>query len=115
MRLDEKQKLFAKLVGTFLVKLHEKGYEVKIGEVKRTQAQADENARTGRGISTSLHLLLLAIDIELYKKGTWLRDKEDYRLAAEVWTGLHELCRAGYYWKTFNDPGHFSVSHQGRE
>ena len=115
MNLHEKQKLFAKLFGQFLVKLHEVGYEVKIGEVKRTKIRALLNAVTGKGIAKSLHLLLLAADIELYKNYRWLRNKEDYREAAEIWTSLHPLCAAGYYWKNKKDWFHFSVMHDGRQ
>ncbi len=115
MTLHEKQKLFAMLFGQFLVKLHMAGYEVKIGEVKRTKARALLNAVTGKGIAKSLHLDLIAVDIELYKDDQWLRSRKDYKEAAEIWTSLHSLCRAGYYWATRYDPNHFSLEHEGRE
>ena len=110
MTLHEKQLLFGILFPRFLMQLHSMGYGVKIGEVKRTQEQADINAATGAGISNSLHLILLAGDIELYRDGTWLTEIEQYKEAAETWESMHELCTAGYY---FGDGHHFSITHEG--
>ena len=115
MNLHSKQLLFALLFGQFLVWLHYQGYKVKIGEVKRTKIQALKNAITGKGIIRSLHILLLAADIELYRNGKWLKKKEDYKEAAEHWTDMHPLCRAGYFWKFRIDPFHFSITHKGRQ
>lgn len=110
MNLHQKQLLFGDLFVKFLAELHARGYQHKNGEYKRTVEQAQLNAESGVGIENSLHLLLLAADIELYKDGKWLKTCEDYKEAAELWESMHELCAAGYY---FNDGNHFSVRHNG--
>ncbi len=110
MNIHQKQLLFGYLFNDFLSQLHAMGYEHKNGEYKRTPYQASRNAKLSVGVRNSLHLLLLAADIELYKDGKWLRDCEDYKGAAELWESMHELCSAGYY---FQDGNHFSITHNG--
>ena len=115
MKLGEKQELFARQFGHLLTHAYILGYQVRIGEVQRTQAQANENARTGVGISNSLHLDKLAGDINLFKDGKYLTDPEEYRALGEFWCSMHELNRWGGNWKTRSDPFHFSVKHRGIE
>lgn len=125
MNLHEKQLLFGKLFPEFLVELQgsEYGYQVKFGECKRTPEQAEWNFRHGLGIANSLHIYLLAGDIELYKDGHWLhteKDLESFRPAAELWISKHELCRAGFFFKKPDgsigkDPFHYSITHNGIE
>lgn len=110
MNLHKRQLLFGKLYAEFIVKLHELGYEVKHGETKRSKLQALANAATGKGIANSLHIKLLAGDLELYKDGKWLTKIEDYKEAAELWESMHYLCSAGYY---FGDGNHFSITFRG--
>lgn len=110
MNLHRRQLLFGKLFSEFIVKLHELGYEVKHGETMRTKAQALLNVATGRGIARSLHIKLLAGDLELFKDLKWLTELEDYKEAAELWESMHYLCTAGYY---FGDGPHFSITYQG--
>lgn len=112
MNLHTKQLLFGDLFPKFLVQLHVLGYQVKIGEVKRTEAQAAANAESGAGIADSLHLDLLAGDIELYRDGKWLTHVEDYERAAILWESMHPLCSAGY---RFGDGHHFSIMHRGKK
>lgn len=86
------------------------GYECVIGEVKRTQAQAEANALAGIGIQHSLHLLSLAVDLNLFKNGIYQTDTEAYRPLGEFWESL-----GGSWGGRFKSPdgNHFSLSYQG--
>ena len=110
MNLHNKQLLFGELFPRFILILHDLGYQVKIGEVKRTKNQAKLNELNGTGISNSLHTKLLAADIELYKNYQHLTQLDDYKEAAEIWEKMHGYCRSGYY---FGDGHHFSITHEG--
>jgi hypothetical protein len=117
MTLGEKQRLFLQLLGQFLVWIYEAGYAVSGGELERSQAQADANAASGAGISNSLHLKRLAIDLNLFllNDGKWEYQglTEAYRPLGEKWKSLHELCRWGGDFQTRPDGNHFSLEHEG--
>lgn len=116
MTLGEKQRLFMQLFGEFLVWIYQAGYAVSGGELERSQAQADANAASGAGISNSLHLKRLAIDLNLFLliDGKWEYQQlsEAYRPLGEHWKSMHELCRWG---GDFSKPdgNHFSLLHEG--
>ncbi len=63
MTLGEKQRLFARLVGEWIVWAYAEGYEITFGEAQRSIAQAVANARSGSGIANSLHLIRLALEV----------------------------------------------------
>jgi hypothetical protein len=113
MTLGEKQRLFTKLVAQFITWAYSMGYEFTLGEALRTQAQADLNARTGTGISNSLHLVKLAIDLNLFIGGVWQTDTRAYKPLGEYWKSLHPLCRWGGDFVRLPDGNHFSLEHNG--
>lgn len=88
------------------------GYKVRGGELERSQAQAVDNASSGKGISNSLHLIRLAIDLHLFKDGKYLDTSEAHRPFGEFWKALNPLCAWG---GDFSKPdgNHYSVSHNG--
>lgn len=111
--LLEHQQRFARLVGVFLTWIHRQPqYAVTFGEVKRTQAQAGANATSGAGISNSLHLLSLAVDLNLFVNGTFVTDVESYRPLGDYWMSLDKECAWGGLW-TKPDADHFSLSFNG--
>ncbi len=137
MRLGAKQELFARLLPRLLDKAHELGFEVRVGEVYRTEAQAEWNADHCRkcqlersafvhhpngggvkhtfvaiGIRDSLHRKKLAVDLMLFKDGEWLKESEDYTELGVWWEQQNELARWG---GRFSNPdgGHFSLHHRG--
>lgn len=114
MTLGEKQRLFAKLLGDFLVWIFtEPGRGVTGGEWERSQAQADANAASGAGISNSLHLKRIAVDLNLFLNGEYQNMTEAYRELGEHWKSLHPLCRWGGDFQTRPDGNHFSIEHEG--
>lgn len=117
MTLGEKQRLFMQLLGQFLIWIHGSGYAVTGGELERSQAQADANAASGVGISNSLHLKRLAIDLNLFLRveGQWEYQQlsEAYQPLGEKWKSMHELCRWGGDFQTRPDGNHFSLEHEG--
>ena len=117
MTLSEKQRLFMQLLGQFLVWIYKAGYTVTGGELERSQAQADANAASGAGISNSLHLKRLAIDLNLFllNDGKWEYQQlsEAYQPLGEKWESMHELCRWGGRFHAHPDGNHFSLTHEG--
>ncbi len=110
MTLGEKQRLFPLMVAKLIVFAYEQGYELTFGEAQRSQAQADANAKSGKGISNSLHLKRLAIDLNLFKNGVYLTKSEDYTLLGEYWESI-----GGSWGGRFSRPdgNHFSIEHEG--
>lgn len=93
---------------------YENGYEVVGGELKRDQRIADLNAAAGVGISKSLHLASLAIDLSLFKDGQYLDQTFDYAGLGAYWKSLDPLCRWGGDFVSLPDGGHFSLEWEGR-
>ena len=112
MTLRQKQSLFARMVALLILKAYEMGYEITFGEAWRTPEQAQRNAAAGRGISNSLHIDRLAIDLNLFKDGKFLTSTEAHRPLGEWWEQQHPLARWG---GRFNDGNHYSLEHGGRK
>ncbi len=113
MTLSEKQRLFAKFLGEFLVWIYAQGYEVVGGDWHREKSQAVINASTGTGILHTLHLLSLACDLSLFIQGIYQKESETYRPLGDKWKSFHPLCRWGGDFTTIKDGGHFSMEHEG--
>ncbi len=90
----------------------EKGYEMTAGEWLRTPEQAMINAQNGSGIVHSLHLIRLAVDLNLFKDGALLSTKEDYQPLGDYWCSLDPLCRWGGNFQRV-DADHFSITYEG--
>lgn len=112
MTLREKQSMFVRLVANLIRYATDQGYEFTFGEAWRTPEQAKLNAASGKGISNSLHIDRLAIDLNLFKDGKFLSTTEDHRPLGEWWEKQHPLCAWG---GRFNDGNHYSIQHEGRK
>lgn len=115
LTLGEKQRLFARLLGEFLVWIFSQKYEVTLGEVLRTKLQATANAASGAGISTSLHLLSLAVDLHLFVNGVYQTDSSAYKVLGDKWKSMHPLACWGGDFPNHPDGNHFSITHEGRK
>lgn len=114
MSLAQKQQLFARLIGEFLVWIYDADgpLAVTFGEAYRTAEQAALNAQHGTGIANSLHRIRLAIDLNLFVNGVYQTSSEAYRELGEKWESMHSLARWGGRF-TRPDGNHFSLEHDG--
>jgi hypothetical protein len=113
MTLGEKQELFMECLAVHLSWLVANGYKIRGGELQRDPRIAEANAATGAGISNSLHILKLAIDLNLLRNGVMLTDTADHATSGAHWKSLHPLCRWGGDFTTRPDGNHYSVEHNG--
>jgi hypothetical protein len=89
MKLGEAQRLFASRVPRLIDKVYDMGYECSIGDVfrdPRSHGKFGDFKAYGR--PESAHKLKLAIDLNLFKDGRYLRDTEAHRPFGEYWKGL---------------------------
>lgn len=101
MTLGQKQEQFSEMVSRLLVKAQELGYKVRIGHVLRCR-----DCKVGQ--VNSLHKEKLAIDINLFKNGVWLKNSEDHKELGEWWESI-----GGSWGGRFNDGNHYSLSYRG--
>jgi len=103
MTLREKQSKFAKMVPLLILFAYEKGYEVTLG---------DAWAKTGhcRG---SFHYKRLAIDLNLFKDGKYLRNTKDHEPLGLFWESLDPECTWGGRFKP-PDGNHYSYCEKKR-
>jgi hypothetical protein len=106
-----KQIRFAQMVGQLITWAYAHGYGLTFGEALRTQEQANLNAASGKGISNSLHILKLAVDLFAFRDGSRLLTVEDYRPLGEYWESIGGSW--GGRFTTRPDADHFSLSHGG--
>ena len=105
-----KQQKFSVMVASLIKFLTEKGYGITLGEAWRTPEQAALNAAKGIGIKNSLHADRLAIDLNLFLDGVFLRNPESYQLAGDYWVAI-----GGTWGGRFGDANHFSLPNEGRK
>jgi len=113
MKLGKKQELFMRLLPKLINKAHEMGYEIRGGDLfrdKRVHGIVGE--KVGYGYKNSAHKLKIAIDLNLFENGIWLRNTEDHKELGIWWEAQHELCRWG---GRFNDGNHYSLEHNGNK
>jgi len=110
--LHVKQVTFARLLPRLIDKAFELGFEVSVGEVLRTKAQAEANAASGAGISNSVHLLSLAVDLNLFKDDAYITDSTGHDQLGLFWKSLGPDNRWGgdFARRDFN---HYSITYQG--
>lgn len=108
--LLQQQHKFAAMLPQLINAAIVQGYQVTLGECLRTQAQATANAVAGIGISNSLHLDRLAIDLNLFRDGQYLTATSDYAPLGQYWESI-----GGTWGGRFNDGNHFSLAYRGRK
>lgn len=112
IKLVEKQQLFAKLVARLIDKAVDLGFDVTFGETWRPPEWAEIMAQRGKGIRRSLHVDRLAVDLNLFRDGTYLVSTDAHRPLGEWWEKQHPLCAWG---GRFGDGNHYSLTHGGRK
>lgn len=88
MTVRQKQSLFIKLLARLIDKAYELGYELTGGDLFSLESYLAHKIN-------SLHYIRLAIDLNLFRDGVWLRASADHRPLGEFWESLHPLCRWG--------------------
>ena len=77
MTLREKQSKFARDVALLIQYIYSQGYEVTFGDAARMDCQGHE--------PDSMHYKRLAIDLNLFKDGKYLRKTEDHYYFGKFW------------------------------
>jgi hypothetical protein len=113
MTLREQQSVFVLLVARLIDYAYRSGYELTFGEAWRTPEQAKLNAAKGSGISNSLHITRLAIDLNLFRGGVFLDSTEHHRALGNYWKSLHPLARWGGDFQPKPDGNHYSLERDG--
>lgn len=107
--LGQKQELFSYMEGLLIMEAHARGFRIRLGEVWRSDAAWRATPRGKKGLR-SAHQDKLAVDINLFRDGEFLRDTEDHRELGEWWERQHTLARWG---GRFMDGNHYSLEHRG--
>lgn len=116
MTLRQKQSKFAQLVAMLIIQCEILGYEVTIGEVYRSPEEAKRLHDLGKGILNSLHTSKLAIDLNLFKNGVYMKSTEAHQTLGEWWERQSEPPDIICHWGgRFGDGNHYSVGHAGRK
>lgn len=111
--LREKQSRFAMEASRLIQQAFQLGFEVTLGEAWRTPEQAQLNAQKGIGITNSLHIERLAIDLNLFKDGMLITDDEGHRDLGAWWISQSQDHYWGGNFKPRPDPDHYSISPDG--
>lgn len=112
MSTRQQQSEFVRLVAKLIEYAYANGMELTFGEAWRTPEQAKLNAAKGSGISNSLHIERLAIDLNLFVGGVFIDSSEGHRRLGEYWEQLNPRCRWGGRFKR-PDGNHYSYSPDG--
>lgn len=112
MTLREQRCLFTLQLARLILKAAEMGFQCAVGEVQRDARVAKLNAQTGAGISNSLHLDGLAVDLHLYDStGRYLADTGAHAPLGAWWEAQDPAHRWG---GRFGDGNHYSRTPDGR-
>ena len=111
--LGDKQKLFMRLLPKLLIKAHELGYEMSMGDGHRSpKVFGMIGVQKGYGHKNSNHKRRLALDINLFKEGEYQDESEDHRELGEYWKTLDSACCWGGDFPV-PDGNHYSISYRG--
>lgn len=100
--LGNKQRIFTLMISKLIQWAYGNGYELTFGDAYRYPDHP-------YGRKTSLHKSRLAIDLNLFKNGTYLTTTEDHKPLGEYWESI-----GGSWGGRFNDGNHYSLAHNGR-
>lgn len=99
--LREKQSRFVSMVAELIQFAYSHGYELTFGDAYR-----DERCTYGQPFS--LHRKRLAVDLNLFHNGKWLKNTKDHEPLGLFWESI-----GGTWGGRFNDGNHYSVEHGG--
>lgn len=109
--LNQLQWKFARLIPKLLDKAFELGYEISLGDAYRDpRAFGMLGVTKAYGHPKSAHKRRLAIDLNLFKDGTFMDESEAHRQLGEWWEAQDSMCRWGGRW---GDGNHYSMEFDG--
>ena len=111
MTLRERREIFTRNVPKLIEWMFANGYTCTLGETLRTVEQAAIYAAKGIGSKNSLHCKGLAVDINLFRGGVYLRFDRDYQPPGDYWESLNPCNRWG---GRFEDANHFEMMERER-
>jgi len=103
MSIYKQQAEFARAVPRLIDKAFALGFEVTLGDAYR-------DSRCPYGSKTSKHRRRLAIDLNLFKDGKYLKETEDHALLGEWWESIGGIW--GGHW---DDGNHYEWPFKERE
>jgi hypothetical protein len=110
MKLGEKQRKFTRMVSLLIQYAYQNGYELTFGDAYRDpRAFGKLGEKKGYGRTSSLHKQRLAVDLNLFKDGKYLRSTADHEPLGLFWESI-----GGSWGGRFNDGNHYSLAHGGR-
>ena len=112
MKLGQKQELFSSFLPILIIKAHDLGFDVRVGDLFRDpRVHGAYGEKVGYSSAYSMHKLKLAVDLNLFINNVLKVKTSDFQVLGEWWEQQHELCRWG---GRFKDGNHFSLTHDGR-
>lgn len=108
MTLSDHQAAFLLDVCKLIEHATKAGWKITGGELYRTVEQQEIYLKTGRSKTmNSRHLKRCAIDLNFFKDGKLIWDKEKIRPIGEYWESLSPINRWGGNFKSLVDVPHF--------
>lgn len=101
MGLVNKQDRFAGMIARLIIYAQSLGYRVTFGDAYR-------DPRVTYGHAKSTHRVRLAVDLNLFMDGKYLRDAEGH-----LQLGLYWEAMGGTWGGRFDDANHYSLEHEG--
>lgn len=96
--LREAQEIFSLNIAQLIIVIFRHGFTCTLGEAWRPKETASLYASQGKGIKDSQHCKKLALDINLYQNGKYLKKTANHEVFGKIWEGLHPHCRWGGRW-----------------
>ena len=108
MTLGQNQEKFTEDLAKLLNYLIKNNYQIRIGEVERTQAQQQIYIKEGKSKTlNSMHLKRCAADLHIFKDNEWLQSKQELQEIGDYWESLDISNKWGGNFKMFIDTPHF--------
>ncbi|TES88948.1 MAG: M15 family peptidase [Desulfobacteraceae bacterium] len=94
----EKQSIFALMVAQLIIFAFSKGYELTLGDAWAKNGEGRKHS------AKSKHYIRLAIDLNLFKDGKFLRKTEDHKELGAFWVSL-----GGIWGGDWKDGNHYEL------
>ena len=102
MTLGQNQEKFTEDLAKLLNYLIKNNYQIRIGEVERTQAQQQIYIKVGKSKTlNSMHLKRCAADLHIFKDNEWLQSKQELQEIGDYWESLDINNKWGGNFKMF--------------